>query len=173
MRRKASGSPNFDPARVRRGQRDPVDVFRAGERLREAVALRKQYHFHPSKKGSREGVRIWDVDRLIELSRDLPRKRVPLASIREVDEVYWFDGDENLPTCRQVLLHMRLVEETDLAHPIILGADGRVMDGMHRVLKALSQDHVDIEAVQFEQDPEPNHIDRKASELSYERTVPE
>ena len=31
----------------------------------------------------------------------------------------------------------RKIEETDLEYPIILAADGRVMDGMHRVCKAL------------------------------------
>lgn len=131
--------------------------------MREGLEVRKQYHFQPSEKG----LQAWDVDRLVELSRELPRKRVTVQSIREIDEVYWFDGEENLPTCRQVLLHMRLVEETDLRYPIIMGADGRVMDGMHRVVKALSQDLVDIEAVQFDEDPAPDYVGRKPSELPY------
>jgi hypothetical protein len=36
--------------------------------------MRKQYHFRASSRG----VLAWDVDRLIDLSSDLPRKRVPL-----------------------------------------------------------------------------------------------
>ena len=126
-------------------------------------SLRKQYNFYPSE----EGLQAWDVDRLVELSSGFPRKRVPLASIREVDEVYWFDGDETQPTCRQVLLHMRLVEEADLSYPIILAASGRVMDGMHRGRKALLQDREDIEAVQFDEDPAPDYVGRKPSELPY------
>ena len=71
----------------------------------------------------------WDVHRLIELSQDLPRKPVALSAIREMDQVYWFDGDLERPTCRKVIDHMRLVQEVDLSFPIILAADGRVMDG--------------------------------------------
>ena len=125
--------------------------------------MRKQYHFWPSA----DGLLAWDVDRLIDLSRDLPRIRVPLSSIREIDEVYWFDDDDQRPTCRNVLLHMRLIEEAELCHPIILGADGRVMDGMHRVAKAVMRDLRDIEAVRFERDPAPDYVGRKPRELPY------
>lgn len=33
-----------------------------------------------------------------------------------------------------------------------------VMDGMHRVAKAILQGRADIEAVQFAEDPEPDHV---------------
>lgn len=109
----------------------------------------------------------WDVDRLIDLSQALPVSSVALDSIREIDEIYWFDDDERKPTCRNVLLHMRLIEECDLSYPIILGADGRVMDGMHRVAKALMEGRLEIEARCFEQDPEPDHVGRKPRDLPY------
>ena len=51
--------------------------------------MRKQYHFMPSPRG----LLAWDVHRLIELSSGLPRKRVVVAEIRELDEIYWFDRD--------------------------------------------------------------------------------
>lgn len=125
--------------------------------------MRKQYHFMPSDRG----LLAWDVDRLIEGSRGLPRERVALASIRELDEVYWFDGERERPTCRRVLDHLRLVLDADLSYPIILGADGRVMDGMHRVGRALLEGHDDIEAVRFAEDPEPDHVGRRPGELPY------
>lgn len=125
--------------------------------------MRKQYHFFPSE----QGLMAWDVDRLIELSQALPVGSVALDSIREIDEIYWFDDDEQKPTCRNVLLHMRLIEECDLLYPIILGADGRVMDGMHRVAKALMEGWLEIEARRFEQDPEPDHVGRKPRDLPY------
>ena len=111
--------------------------------------MRKQYHFWPSEAG----LRAWDVDRLIALSAGLPRQRVTVAEVRELDEVYWFDDDAQRPTCRKVLEHMRLIEEADLSHPIILGADGRVMDGMHRVAKAALRGVAELDAVRFERDP--------------------
>ena len=126
--------------------------------------MRKQYHFWPSERG----LQAWDVHRLIELSRDLPRQWIPLSSIREFDEVYWFDGDYQKPTCRKVVEHLQLIQETDLAHPIILGADGRVMDGMHRVAKAFLEGRSEIEAVRFASDPPPDTVGVQPADLPYD-----
>ena len=90
-----------------------------------------------------------------------------LSSIHELDEVYWFDGAIERPTCRKVLEHMRLINEVDLSHPIILGADGRVMDGMHRVAKTLLEGRAVIEAVKFELDPDPDYVGRSPEDLPY------
>lgn len=109
----------------------------------------------------------WDVARLIDLSKDLPRRNVTVSSIREIDEVYWFDDAEERPTCRKVLLHIRLINEVDPLHPIILGADGRLMDGMHRVAKALLQRREMIEAVKFEHDPAPDYVGCDPRDLPY------
>jgi hypothetical protein len=125
------------------------------------MALRKQYFFRPSSRG----LLAWDVDRLIQLSGHLPRKRVPLDEIRELDE-NWFGEDER-PTWRAMLEHVRLMEEADLSFPIILSASGAVMDGMHRVAKAALEGRNGIEAVQFDEDPEPDHVGLGPNELPY------
>jgi hypothetical protein len=125
--------------------------------------VRKQYHFWPSERG----LQAWDVDRLIALSSELPRQRVALSEIRELEEVYWFDDDSQRPTCRAVLMHMRLIEEADLSYPIILAAGGRVMDGMHRVAKAALEGRREIDAVRFEQDPAPDYVGRHPRDLPY------
>ena len=127
--------------------------------------MRKQYHFRPSARGTL----AWDVDRLVALARELPRTPVPLAAIRELDEPYWF-GPGDVPTCRAVAGHARLIAATDERYPIILSADGRVMDGMHRVCRALLAGQEVIEAVQFVQDPPPDHVGANADELPYDET---
>ena len=106
------------------------------------------------------------MHRLIELTKRFPVKEVPLSSIAELNESFWFDRTE--PTCCEVALHARLIAETDLAHPIILSAEGRVMDGMHRVCKALLESRPTVSAVQFEQNPEPDYIDADIDTLSYD-----
>ncbi|PIZ62126.1 hypothetical protein COY16_05145 [Candidatus Roizmanbacteria bacterium CG_4_10_14_0_2_um_filter_39_13] len=123
--------------------------------------MRKQYHFKPSING----FYAWDVDKLATKSKNLPHIVVPLDVIKELDENYWFQGPK--PTCRAIVDHMHLIEETDLKYPIILSANGRVMDGMHRVAKALLQGHTEIKVVQFVIDPEPDYVDVKEEDLPY------
>ena len=123
--------------------------------------MRKQYYFQPSPRG----LLAWDVDRLIQLSRHLPRKRIRLDHIRELDAP-WFGHDEP-QTWRAIVEHIKLIDEADLAYPVILSASGAVMDGMHRIVKAARQGLTEIEAVQFESDPKPDHVGRNPDELPY------
>jgi hypothetical protein len=125
--------------------------------------VRKQYHFRPSG----DDTLIWDCDRLVALAEGLPRVMVTLDSIRELDEAYWRGEGGAHMTCREVVEHMKLIREVDLAFPIILSSDGRVMDGMHRVAKAVLEGRARIEAVRFDRDPEPDHVNVPESELSY------
>ena len=91
---------------------------------------------------------------------------MPLANICELDEVYWAN-DEGGMTCRQMVDHARLMEEADTTHPVILSSDGRVMDGMHRVCKALFLGRDAIEAVRFAVDPEPDYVGAHPDDLPY------
>ena len=125
--------------------------------------MRKQYHFWPGE----QGLDAWDVDRLVELSKDFPVKQVALDSIDELDSVYWFDDRRERPTVLRVVDHARLIEEVDMSHPVILGRDGRVMDGMHRIAKALLEGRATIDAVQFEIHPEPDYRNCRPEDLPY------
>ena len=119
--------------------------------------MRAQYHFRQSPMG----LRAWNVRRLAEISSSLPRERIPLSAIRELDEPYWSGEPATSITCRQIAEHARLIRDCDLAFPIILSSNGRVMDGMHRVCRALVDGLDDIEAVRFLEDRSP--ISRPAS----------
>ena len=125
--------------------------------------MRAQYHF----RNSPEGLRAWDVHRLVELSRGLVPERVPLSAISEFDEPYWSNAPGQQLTCREVVEHARLMLDCDFEFPVILSSDGRVMDGMHRVCKALLEGHDEIEAVRFVQDPEPDYIGVQPEDLPY------
>jgi hypothetical protein len=126
--------------------------------------MRPQYHFRRSP----QGLCAWNVRRLVELSRDLPREWVSLSAIRELDEPYWSNEGTQILTCRQVVDHARLILDCDLAFPIILSSEGRVMDGMHRVCKALLENRTEIEAVRFVHDPAPNYIGVRPDDLPYD-----
>lgn len=125
--------------------------------------MRKQYHF----RASPAGLRAWDVDRLVELAKHLPRHRVPLAAIREIDEPHWSNEGTTQLTCRDVVEHARLMQDCGFDHPVILSRDGRVMDGMHRICKALLLGYGDIEAVRFLEDPKPDYVGVDPDDLPY------
>ena len=125
--------------------------------------MRKQYHFWPAE----QGFDAWDVERLIGLSRGLPVKRVAVDSIEEIDTVYWFDDREEVPTVRKVVEHCRLIGEAKMAYPVILGHDGRVMDGMHRIARALLEGIEEIDAVRFTEPVEPDYRACLPHELPY------
>ena len=126
--------------------------------------IRAQYHFRQSARG----LLAWDVRRLVRLSGALPVHRMAIASIAELDENLWYAQGGVAPTCRSVVEHSALILAADCAYPIILDAAGRVMDGMHRVCKALMQGLPDIACVQFLVDPEPDFVGREPGSLPYE-----
>lgn len=124
--------------------------------------MRKQYFFRQAPAG----LLAWDVDGLVARSRDLPVREVPLDRIREIDEPWHGDGEHQ--TWRALVEHVRLMDAVDLAYPIILAADGTVMDGMHRVCQSLRLGHDRIAARQFEADPPPDHVGKGPEDLPYD-----
>ena len=111
-------------------------------------------------------MQAWDIDRLVALTMNLPIIDVPLAAIGELDEPYWFDHGY-VPTCRNIAEHARLINEVDINFPIILSSDGRVMDGMHRVARAVLEGRSSLPAKKFVDDPEPDFVGVEPDNLPY------
>ena len=126
--------------------------------------VRTQYFFRDSDRG----LLAWDVRRLVELSRDFPVEELRVSDIAEIDENHWYAHEGDSPTCQSLLNHMRLIEEADLSYPIIVDSYGRVMDGMHRVCKAVVEGKDTILAVRFTTLPEPDYVGCEADKLPYD-----
>jgi hypothetical protein len=132
--------------------------------LKDNGAVRKHYYFRPNG----DAFDAWDVDRLVELSEDLPVQEIRLDSITDIDSVYWIGADGSPPTVRILVRHMELVNGADLAYPVIIGADGLVMDGMHRVAKSLLLGKPTVRAVHFIEQPSPDHVGIRPEDLPYD-----
>jgi hypothetical protein len=98
----------------------------------------------------------WLTKRVWAEAADLPVHSVAIDSIAEFDRNCWFDG--GAPTCRAVAEHARRIQAADLAQPIILAADGGLMDGGHRIAKAYLLGHRTVPARRFLTDPEPDWV---------------
>jgi len=127
--------------------------------------MRKQYHLKKSKKG----FFAWDVDKLIAKSKGLKAIDIQISDLYEFEQNYWYQDKIDKITCKSITNHIKLVLDCKLEFPIILAADGSIMDGMHRVCKAYLNGQKLIKAVKFDTTPEPDFIDILPEELSYDR----
>ncbi len=105
--------------------------------------------------------------KLLRLADSLPVIRVPLTDIAETDENWWFQEGET-PSVRAILDHLHLTEAVDLSYPILLCAEGRLMDGMHRVARALRDGHDTIGAQRLKVTPPPDFVDVALEDLPYD-----
>ena len=95
---------------------------------------------------SRLGNNGWSIARLITLTKNFKVMKIPLD---HMNVYYTYDG----LTLRDMVKHMNAVNDADLKYPIILDEDGEVMDGRHRIMKALMLGKKTIKAVRFDCNP--------------------
>lgn len=104
----------------------------------------------------RDGKRlVWYTERLWKLAETLEPFDRPVASFKELDVDCWF-GPEKTPSLREVAQHCQRITGADMAYPVILNDSGLLMDGGHRLCKALLMGQTTIKAVQFPSMPEPD-----------------
>jgi hypothetical protein len=96
---------------------------------------------------------VWKTETLIEKSVDLPVFMLPLDSISLEEVLRW-----KLTNLRDYYVHFKRVSDADITIPIILRDDGYIMDGWHRVIKALYDGVKYIPAKKFIKNPDPDLI---------------
>lgn len=92
----------------------------------------------------------WSVARLIEISKPLEVFDCPMNAL-----YVWAKYDI---TMRELVMHIKAVLDADLSYPIILDEDGEIMDGRHRIMKAILEGKETIKAVRFDENPSPCRI---------------
>ena len=102
----------------------------------------------PDEQMCNLGRHSWSVPRLFELARELPVMEIPLNHMNV------YDFYEKL-TLRDMVMHINAVNDADLDKPIILDEDGELMDGRHRLMKAMLLGCETIKAVRFDENPSP------------------
>jgi len=79
-----------------------------------------------------------------ELAKDLPIFYLPITEDIITSKLYW-----KKDTVWDMIVHIKKVENADFSHPIILNSEGLIVDGWHRVVKAVIKEYETIEAVQL------------------------
>ena len=104
----------------------------------------------------RDGGQIWKITSLIyhAKNQDLEVFELPLCGINLATTV-WEIGDLRI---KDFVKHWKRANSADLDYPIILDDDGFIMDGWHRVAKALFLGLATIKAVRFDRTPDCDYI---------------
>ena len=93
-------------------------------------------------------------------------RAVALIQKAEIQLLYLLP--DTLPNTAGSVEYMRLVKAADLADAILIDAEGKLMDGMHRVAKALLAGHSHIHAQLLPQTPAPDFINVDVDSLPYD-----
>lgn len=114
------------------------------------------------------GLGAWNVRPMTELSADLPVRDVPLSALWEINPRYWGPDVLGAVTVRWVADHARLVWAVDPSCSNFLAVVERVMDGIHRDVRALVGGRDTIAAVQFVKQPDPDFSNCSPDLLPYD-----
>ena len=97
----------------------------------------------------------WFISRLIEKAKDLPEQEMPITGLN------LYELSPKIKSIKSFVGHIKKVLDADLSFPIILDDEGYVMDGRHRVAKALLEGKETIKFVRFEETPTPDFVEEK------------
>ena len=97
--------------------------------------------------------KVWTVTNLIARAKDLEPFDLPLAAIYSGTEVWTPVG-----SAYGIAHHVRRALDVDTSFPIIMCQQGFIMDGWHRVLRALIDGKTTIKAVRFAETPLHDYV---------------
>ena len=97
---------------------------------------------------------VYKVNDLIELSKELPVMQIPLDHL-------CIKRSFDIDSIRDFVSHMNAVMDCDLKYPIILCEDGGILDGSHRICKAIHLGKKTIKAVRFDSNPSPSYYENE------------
>lgn len=103
----------------------------------------------------REGNKVWYANTLIKASKGLPVKTMSINNNLLDDKIYWI-----MDTFFDLKNHLIRINNADLKYPVIVGPKGKIIDGWHRLMKAVQLNRTSIKFVKLDKMPPYDFIDR-------------
>lgn len=97
----------------------------------------------------------WSVARLVKLAEDFPVYEVPVFTFQT-----WIWPWEDDTTLDTFISHCNRVKNADLDVPILISPSGGIIDGMHRLCKAVLEKKETIKVKYFKELPVPDCTER-------------
>lgn len=126
----------------------------------QALEEMQRSHFYSRVENGRR--LYWQVSRLWREAEALPVLDLAIEAL-DLDQTVWFEPGET-PTVRKVTEHLRRVLATDPERPIILSASGELMDGWHRLARAIMEGHESIAGVRLPRYLSPDLVEELDAE---------
>ena len=95
------------------------------------------------------GNRVWKASTLVEKVKELKLEPFKL----QIQAIDLSASPWTGKTIYDIAGHVKRALAADLSHPVIMSEYGWIMDGWHRILKAIIEDKPYVLAVRFELDP--------------------
>lgn len=101
------------------------------------------------------GDKIWEASTLFKASKDLQCYDLQLSALN-LDTPF-----PTSDTMASFAYQMKRVLESNLDYPVIQAPDGWIMDGYHRIVKAIIEGRTTIKAVRLPVLPEADRIEKE------------
>lgn len=118
--------------------------------------MSKLFEEHGYVEEDADHLYYWRASTLWRLAESLPVQAIPLDTFDWTNANFQFGPPRQPMLWRDVGDEARRILNADLKYPIILSAEGNVMDGMHRILKCYVFGAPTVPAVRFVQTPPPD-----------------
>ena len=113
---------------------------------------------HGFVDGDDKNLYYWKASTLWKLSETMEVEDVSLDSFDWTNENFQCGNLSDPPLWRDIGNHTKQILAADLKYPIVISAEGNVMDGMHRILKCYVFGLPTVKAVRFKVTPPPDMI---------------
>ena len=118
----------------------------------------RDYPEHGYIESDDDHIYYWRASTLWKLAESLQVVEFSLADFDWTSDNFQCNSLSEPPLWRDIGDHAKRILAADLSHPIIISAEGDVMDGMHRILKCYTFGLPTVKAVIFDRTPEPDII---------------
>ena len=117
-----------------------------------------QWPEHGYIEGDDENLYYWRASTLWKLSEAMPVEQISLDSFDWENDNFQCNSLSTPPLWRDVGDQAKQILAADLTYPIVISAEGNIMDGMHRLLKCYVFGLPTVSAVRFETTPPPDMV---------------
>lgn len=117
------------------------------ESKQKGVTIKKHWEFDDNQTYTNFSKK-YCIHKALRKAKDLPVVEMVMT------EMYIAYPAFNIDNLRDFVQHAKMVNDADLSYPVLMNQDGHIIDGRHRLAKALLTGAKTIKVKRFKSDPE-------------------